>query len=729
MSDGEDRSFGSKSRAEKVCEKLKNCSKKHFKKKKKYNVICDLTKKHSDIRRGRNRKEREAYATRKQRGYNTNADRPYESDWFETEDDNGPSAAQNFRSESNQEVIPDKGCKYLPLRHFSCVSCEDTYSSDEDYFTHNDGFPVTVITHKGRLDVIVQPVECKFCGFVQTYLDIQTVMRNGYWPGSTININCMYAVELLDFWNLQQSHQSKCSETGFLQVLSQLSRDNARSATINSSSFQRASREWKFCKYELDLLAGKDWMQCPPCSVSQLTSHIDGNSKLRRYQQSGRRHRPTYYGERFVFSNENVDYHVGDLYRRTGCKKMKTDNQCGNSVWEAAANKAKRKMLDETGLLFSSCRHQVAQKALNMFQGELFAYHHFWHLNDVLKREAKFFFQDIACRYKTWVEKIDPVNAAKVTFAVNLMHGAGHDWTCQLFEGGRFKEGIGRSHGEDCEIVNSFLSSASCITQRMKSEGKKAAITDCRNFSRPEKVCLHLAELVVCDSLPSTIHLPNEHEFRRIYLYYEASLLSKRKKPDLRQIEKTKQKVVDAQNEFGLPDSLAKLNRLWNSNGISTAIKINLLKSLVTSIALYGCESWTYNKCLEKRIYAFELRCFRRVLGITWKQKITNVEVEQRIRQLIGNYEPLLVTTRRRKLQWFGHITRQNGTLAHDIMHGAVESSRGRGRPRNTWLSDIANWTGKSVVSCMRVARDRGRWRKTVNSSKCPNGQRATGVT
>ncbi len=98
-------------------------------------------------------------------------------------------------------------------------------------------------------------------------------------------------------------------------------------------------------------------------------------------------------------------------------------------------------------------------------------------------------------------------------------------------------------------------------------------------------------------------------------------------------------------------DQLAKLNRLWNSNGISTAIKINLLKSLVTSIALYGCESWTYNKCLEKRIYAFELRCFRRVLGITWKQKITNVEVEQRIRRLIGNYEPLLVTARRRKLQ------------------------------------------------------------------------------
>ena len=112
---------------------------------------------------------------------------------------------------------------------------------------------------------------------------------------------------------------------------------------------------------------------------------------------------------------------------------MKTDNHCGNSVWEAAANTVKRKgALDETGLMFCSCRPQVAQKGLNMFQGELFAYHHYLHVNDIIKREVKFIFQDIACKYRTWVEKVDPENSSKATFALNLMHGTGHDWTCQV---------------------------------------------------------------------------------------------------------------------------------------------------------------------------------------------------------------------------------------------------------------------------------------------------------
>lgn len=70
-----------------------------------------------------------------------------------------------------------------------------------------------------------------------------------------------------------------------------------------------------------------------------------------------------------------------------------------------------------------------------MFQGELFAYHHNLHVNDILGRDVKFIFQDIACKYKTWVDKVDPVNSSKATFALNLMHGAGHDWTCQVRKG------------------------------------------------------------------------------------------------------------------------------------------------------------------------------------------------------------------------------------------------------------------------------------------------------
>ena len=72
---------------------------------------------------------------------------------------------------------------------------------------------------------------------------------------------------------------------------------------------------------------------------------------------------------------------------------------------------------------------------------------------------------------------------------------------------------------------------------------------------------------------------------------------------------------------------------------------------------------------------------------------MTNVEVKDRAKRLIGEYEPLLEVARRRKLQWFGHIKRRRGTLAYTVMHGIVEGSRNRGRLKDTWLKNIAEWT------------------------------------
>ena len=65
------------------------------------------------------------------------------------------------------------------------------------------------------------------------------------------------------------------------------------------------------------------------------------------------------------------------------------------------------------------------------------------------------------------------------------------------------------------------------------------------------------------------------------------------------------------------------------------------MRSLVISIFLYACESWTLNKDLEKRISAFEMRCYRRIFGITYKDRITNIEVKSRIQKAIGPYEEL----------------------------------------------------------------------------------------
>ena len=75
------------------------------------------------------------------------------------------------------------------------------------------------------------------------------------------------------------------------------------------------------------------------------------------------------------------------------------------------------------------------------------------------------------------------------------------------------------------------------------------------------------------------------------------------------------------------------------------------MRSLVTSIFLYACESWTLTAELQRRIQAIEMRCYRKILRITYKDHVTNEEVRAKIQQAIGSHEDLLTTVKRRKLQ------------------------------------------------------------------------------
>ena len=93
----------------------------------------------------------------------------------------------------------------------------------------------------------------------------------------------------------------------------------------------------------------------------------------------------------------------------------------------------------------------------------------------------------------------------------------------------------------------------------------------------------------------------------------------------------------------------------------------------------------------------------------------------------VGEFEPLLKVAQKRKLRWFGHVSRRPGTLAHDVMHGMVNGSRRRGRPRANWSGDVGKWTAQTVVECVRAAQDRKNWRKTLNT--VPQRLLATGVT
>ena len=96
----------------------------------------------------------------------------------------------------------------------------------------------------------------------------------------------------------------------------------------------------------------------------------------------------------------------------------------------------------------------------------------------------------------------------------------------------------------------------------------------------------------------------------------------------------------------------------------------------------------------------------RRMLRISWKEHKTNGEVlhKMKTKRLLSN------TIKKRKYQYFGHIIRGDG-IQRLLMEGRINGRRGRGRPRTMWTDNIKEWTKLSYNDCIRVARDRERWR------------------
>lgn len=168
--------------------------------------------------------------------------------------------------------------------------------------------------------------------------------------------------------------------------------------------------------------------------------------------------------------------------------------------------------------------------------------------------------------------------------------------------------------------------------------------------------------------------------------------------------------------------AMSKLHPIWRSK-ISSHIKLKLYKSLVVSILLYGCESWTLTAESENKIQAFETKSFRKILGISYKDHVTNKEVIRQIESLTGPQEPLLATVKRRKLTWFGHAIRHD-SLSNTIIQGTIEGCRKRGRQRKRWSDNIKEWTQMSTDDLLRTARDRTAWRRLSVSSALTSPRR-----
>ena len=116
-------------------------------------------------------------------------------------------------------------------------------------------------------------------------------------------------------------------------------------------------------------------------------------------------------------------------------------------------------------------------------------------------------------------------------------------------------------------------------------------------------------------------------------------------------------------------------------------IKVRLVKAMVFPVVMHGCESWTIKKAERRRLDAFELWCWRRLLRVPWTARRSNQSILKEIRPGIS----LEGTMLKLKLQYFGHLTRRVDSLEKTLVLGGIGGRRRRGRPRMRWLDGITD--------------------------------------
>ena len=139
------------------------------------------------------------------------------------------------------------------------------------------------------------------------------------------------------------------------------------------------------------------------------------------------------------------------------------------------------------------------------------------------------------------------------------------------------------------------------------------------------------------------------------------------------------------------------------------------------TVTTQACEPWTRTAELQRRIQAMEMRCYRKILRISYKDHVTNDKVCAKIQQASGPHEDLLTMVKRHTLQWYGHVSGSSG-LAKTILQGTVkgeEDKTGRGRGGKTTSGNGQAWSLASPRGQWKSGKNGGNWLQ--NQLWCPN--------
>ena len=148
--------------------------------------------------------------------------------------------------------------------------------------------------------------------------------------------------------------------------------------------------------------------------------------------------------------------------------------------------------------------------------------------------------------------------------------------------------------------------------------------------------------------------------------------------------------------------TFAKMQTLFKTSDLDLGTKVRLLRCYVFSVLLYGVESWTLTEASTKKLQAFEMWLYRRILKIPWIDHVTNEEVLRRM----NKQAEIIVTIKQRKLEYLGHIMRNEKRygLLQLVLQGKIPSKRGPGRRRISWLKNLRTWFSTTTTGLFRAA-------------------------